>query len=123
MTYPESNEEYLNPQTFKCTSCGECCRPIVIVTDEEIKTIESTGINQEDFIDIDPLDETGTVNALKQINGVCVFLKRKDDKFLCNIYEYRPSICKKYPFFYDKKLTDCRPKRWQYGMDIKKLVK
>ncbi|MFH1276646.1 MAG: YkgJ family cysteine cluster protein [Candidatus Woesearchaeota archaeon] len=140
MTYPSSNQKYLDPKTFKCTSCGQCCRPIVLITEEEIKTIESIGMKRKSFIDIDPLNESGTINALKQVNGVCMFLKKdntnyddnqnnqnnktkENNKFICSIYNYRPSICRKYPFFDEEKMTDCHPKRWKYWMDINQLVK
>jgi hypothetical protein len=32
-------------------------------------------------------------------NGDCVFLERKDDKVVCQIYEHRPKQCRTWPFW------------------------
>jgi len=110
----------LNPKTFKCTKCGECCRPIVKISDNEIKRIESLGLKRENFTEDD-----GKLNSkvLKQKNGVCMFLKRSGDEFICSIYDHRPRICQKYPFIKgNEKLEDCRPTGWERWTEIKKLL-
>ncbi len=111
MTYPPSSEQFLNPKTFKCTKCGECCRPVVKVSEEEIQRIEKTGLTREDFLDYDPMQwKNHTKDTLKQKNSVCMFLKRQGDEFICSIYEHRPDTCRRYPFITGKeKLEDCRP--------------
>jgi Fe-S-cluster containining protein len=123
MTYPPTNDKFLNKDNFNCTKCGQCCRPIVLVNKEEILKIEELGLKQKEFVDVDPLNEDEKNNALKQVNGVCMFLKRKDEEYYCSIYNHRPSICRKYPFFENEKLKDCRPPRWNLWMDLKDLVK
>ena len=52
MTYPPSNKPFLDPATFKCTKCGQCCRPIVKVSEKDIQRIEEAGRKKEDFLDI-----------------------------------------------------------------------
>ncbi len=76
---------------FKCLMCGECCRLKVNVTDKEIKIIEKHEFKKNDFI-------KGR-GVLKRVNGYCVFLKEVDGKKICSIYKFRPSTCKRWPFF------------------------
>lgn len=124
MTFPPSPQPFLNPKTFQCTKCGQCCRPIVKVSEEEIKRIELTGRKRQDFLAFDPkLEHPSKKDTLQQVNGVCTFLYRKGEEYFCSIYKHRPNTCKRYPFFpVAEKLTDCRPPRWQYWMDLKELV-
>lgn len=122
MTFPPSNQEFLNSETFQCVKCGECCRPVVKVKEEEIQRIETTGIPRDQFIVPDPVTEDPSIHTLKQVNGVCMFLKREGDAFVCSIYDERPDTCKKYPFIEKNKLQDCRPKGWERWVPIGKLL-
>lgn len=121
MTFPPSEKQYLDPKTFKCVKCGECCRPIVKVSEEEIQRIEQTGLSRTLFLQQNPIDEKEGKNTLKQINGVCMFLQRQGEEFICSMYNARPDICRKYPFITQNKISDCRPKNWEKWMDLKKL--
>jgi len=112
--------EYLTPKTFKCTKCGECCRPIVQVDEKDIQRIEQTGRKREDFV---VHDEQLQKNTLKQHQKVCIFLKWEGEEFVCSLYEHRPEVCRKYPFITGKeKLKDCRPARWEYWMPLKEIL-
>ncbi|HLC90832.1 MAG TPA: YkgJ family cysteine cluster protein [Candidatus Nanoarchaeia archaeon] len=129
MTYPPTNEQSLTRKNFKCTKCGQCCRPIVKVTERDIARIEETGWKREHFLAPDPRKEGSSVkDTLRQKNFVCMFLQKQLDTngetiFTCSIYDHRPDTCRKYPFFPGKeKIVDCRPERWQYWMDINRLV-
>ncbi|HIJ11121.1 TPA: YkgJ family cysteine cluster protein [Candidatus Woesearchaeota archaeon] len=119
MTYPPSNQEFLKKETFSCTKCGQCCRPLVLLSEEDITKIEELGITN--FYEVDPLSE-GPAKVLKQVKGICMFLKRQGDDFVCGIYHNRPTICKEYPFFSDVKLKDCRPKGWERWHKIEEIV-
>ena len=124
MTFPPSSQEFLDPATFRCIQCGQCCRPIVKVREEEISRIEKAGINRDDFLDFDPNQKNSTKKTiLKRKNGVCMFLYRKGEMYYCRVYGHRPDTCRRYPFISgQEKLKDCRPPRWQYGMELKELV-
>jgi Fe-S-cluster containining protein len=125
MTYPPSDKEFLDPKTFKCTKCGECCRPIVKVTEKDIKRIEQTKIKREEFLAFDPLEENpNKKDTLKQNNNVCMFLKRKGEEYFCSIYEHRPDFCRMYPFYKENmKLKDCRPTYLREPPPLNILVK
>lgn len=118
MTFPESEKEFFVKDDFKCVKCGQCCRPIVKISNEEIEKIESSG--KSDFFE---WDENIQSNALKREKGVCKFLKRDDDFFVCSIYDVRPATCRAYPFVDGRiKVVDCRPKNWERWMKIEDVV-
>lgn len=50
-------EQDITQNNFKCVLCGECCRPIVLVDEEDIKKIEEQGYNKNEFLDYDPMKE------------------------------------------------------------------
>jgi len=107
-----------NKKTFKCTKCGECCRPIVKVDEKDFIRIKEAGYN-----DFSEYDETIKSNVLKQKKGVCIFLKRKGEEFICSIYDQRPEVCRQYPFIGREEIEDCRPPNWERWYPLKKLVK
>jgi len=107
-----------NKKTFKCTKCGECCRPVVKVSAEEISRIKETG--SKDFYEFDKVIES---NVLKQEKGVCIFLKRQGEEFVCSIYDKRPDVCRQYPFIDREKIEDCRPPNWERWYPLQKLVR
>ncbi|MBS3165758.1 YkgJ family cysteine cluster protein [Candidatus Woesearchaeota archaeon] len=105
------NIAYINPNNFRCTQCGQCCRAIVKVSETDIERIEKSGLKRKEFLDYDPMEENPTEkNCLKMENKVCTFLRRKGDRYYCSIYEQRPSTCRKFPFFKKSlELMDCQP--------------
>ena len=36
--------------------------------------------------------------ALKQKDGGCIFLEESEDSFRCTVHDFKPSVCKSYPF-------------------------
>lgn len=101
--------DFITPETFECTKCGECCKPITKVSEEDIAQIEKLGFNREDFLDKDPFGNPGFV--LKRKDGYCMFLKdNKDGTFNCTIWGNHPQVCKDYPFFEGvTKVKSCLP--------------
>jgi len=94
----------LNQKIFRCKRCGECCRHYTIkLTKADIKKIEKR-YNKEYFLSYDHIKN---YLVLKSNNG-CVFLKQKKNKYFCGIYDIRPKICRKYPFF-KKNIESCKP--------------
>lgn len=101
---------YLNPKTFTCNQCGECCEIVVILTKKEIKAIKNLGYKEDYFLIIDPIKGIKK-NCLKRTNGNCVFLIKKGDKHYCKIYKIRPKTCRLYPFLNKNiKISSCKPR-------------
>ena len=114
----------ITKKTFKCFNCGECCKPIVILSSEDIAKIEKAGFERSQFVEIHPYDPR--LNVLKRNSNGCTFLRwnEKGESF-CSIYEHRPLICEKYPFFDNKPLVDCLPKKSLYEkclIDVKQII-
>lgn len=92
---------------FVCRNCAQCCRAeygdnTVFIFPFEIRSIcGKTGLGRDDFVIPTPSedrDSEGNIHTFEWVlrkNGDCVFLKYG----LCRIYEYRPYICKTYPFY------------------------
>ena len=115
---------YITRKTFKCTKCGECCKPITKVSEKDIARIEKAGYKREDFLDVDPFrKESGAKDVLKRKNGYCTFLKdNKDKTFDCTIYEHRPDVCRDYPFFEGvEKLPSCIPSELVWYKKIEEM--
>jgi len=101
----------LNPETFTCKHCGECCiKYIVKLSKADIEKIKKAGYSKEDFVDIDKhLPEPTKFVLKKKDNQWCVFLKKdKNNEFFCKIYNTRPTVCRRYPFL-KKNIETCKP--------------
>jgi len=75
---------------FRCIKCGLCCRLRVKLNERDITRLKKIK-GWENFIN--------KRNYLKRVNGWCVFLKKRRSNVICSIYKYRPSTCRKWPFF------------------------
>ena len=101
----------LDPNTFICSGCGECCiKYIVKLSKADIKRIKSLGLKEHDFVDIDQHIPGPNKTVLKKKNNQwCIFLnKNPKGDFVCNIYDERPNVCRKYPFL-KKNVETCKP--------------
>lgn len=84
---------------FKCMMCGNCCRlRFIHLTKEDIERIQSSG--HKDFY-----DKVGGEYMMKRNKGRCVFIGKDDS---CSIYELRPEVCRKFPFYTAMGVTYCR---------------
>lgn len=86
--------------TFSCLRCGRCCKLEVVVSKSELKIIEEKHPEK--------VKEVERIRKYKQISrdlysllfstekhSECIFLKNN----LCTIHNYKPVLCKLYPFF------------------------
>ncbi len=99
----------LTKKNFVCKRCGECCKPVVLITKEEINLIKAAGFS--DFLTLDPIHpENGYVAIKKNDDGYCIFFDKNNKK--CIIYRVRPDVCRLYPFSQKDVLetNDCRPR-------------
>ena len=99
----------LTPESFKCDrSCADCCKiTIVRLNKEDIKRIRKAGYPETYFLDFD-----SHINSpiLRNTKNKCVFLKKKDNKYYCEVYKIRPKVCGLYPFVTKKEVESCKPK-------------
>lgn len=82
-----------------CQKCGECCKnfPYVELSEIEINRLEKfTGLRFDLFTN--PKGKTIEEYFLKfKENGDCIFLKEKNGKYFCSVYEARSKNCRNYP--------------------------
>jgi hypothetical protein len=95
---------------FPCVSCHtECCKEYVIFVNahDVYRLVDGTGLAPENFLEIygaKDFDlgievEEGLLDlALKQKDGGCMFLEESKDVFSCTVNDFKPSVCKSYPF-------------------------
>lgn len=99
----------LNPDTFRCERCGKCCEmSIVRISKEDIKRIKREGYDENYFIKRDIMSPGLNKFVIKKIGNKCIFLKKKNGKYFCEIYKVRPLTCQRYPFF-KKDVKSCKP--------------
>jgi len=95
---------------FPCVDCHtDCCKEYTIFVNAHDVYRLSNGLKcePETFLElIGAKDyslginvEEGLVDlALKQKNGACEFLEETDDIFRCTVNDFKPGVCKSYPF-------------------------
>ena len=101
----------LDPKTFKCERCAECCiKYIVKLNKEDISRIKKLGFSEKEFME---KDEHISEFVLKKDDNGCVFLLKGGGLYSCKIYENRPSVCKAYPFL-EGDVSSCKPVVFQF---------
>ena len=96
---------------FKCRRCATfCCRlggPKL--TSKDIEQIMEAGYDVKDFLkpilDSEFKGIPTMCGSLKnKEDGSCIFLKFdvEADHYKCSIYDFRPALCRLYPFDFDK---------------------
>ena len=95
---------------FPCDSCHtNCCKEYTIfVNAHDIYRLSSKlGLAPESFLEIYGAKdydlgikvEEGLIDlALKQKDDKCMFLEESKDIFRCTVNDFKPSVCKSYPF-------------------------
>jgi len=94
----------LTKTNFKCQQCGDCCKPLVKLSNDDIKRIENADYKRESFLDSDH----NSSFVIKRINNRCIFSYYKNNKYWCRIYRIKPKNCMIYPFF-EEKVESCKP--------------
>jgi len=98
------------PKEFPCVSCHtNCCKEYVIFVNAHdiYRLAVGLGVSPENFLEIYGAKDyslgikvkEGLLDlALKQKNGACQFLEETGDVFRCTINEFKPGVCKSYPY-------------------------
>jgi Fe-S-cluster containining protein len=81
-----------------CQTCGVCCYlSDVVASEEEVRKIsEAKQLDPKEFSW--PGIPIGGHYKLKfKANGDCFFLEREEEKVYCDVYIFRPRVCKEFP--------------------------
>ena len=95
---------------FKCQRCAIYCCNLggPNLTKKDIEQIESVGHDINEFIE--PAKRRyGKFSLMPSMikskkDGSCIFLKRKEKRnaYECSIYDARPTLCRLYPFDFER---------------------
>jgi len=95
---------------FKCGRCATfCCRlggPKL--SRKDIERIEKTDYSAKDFLEPTNSEFKGLSvmhgSLRNRKDGSCIFLKfdAKQNRYECSIYDFRPILCRLYPFDFDR---------------------
>ncbi len=101
------NQSNLDTLFNPCRQCGTCCKQYrkIGLQESEIDFIKKMGGHVGIDICLNDIREKGLEKANEEAkregkvfmihpdNKGCVFLQKKNDKFYCKIYHYRPKTC------------------------------
>ena len=107
-----NNQESGHTKTgeFPCVDCHtDCCKEYVIFVNahDVYRLSVGLGMPPEKFLEIYGAKDyslgiqvnEGLIDlALKQKNGGCEFLEENKDVFRCTVNDFKPGVCKSYPF-------------------------
>jgi len=123
-----------NDKEFPCISCHtNCCKEYTIFVNahDVYRLATELGLDPENFLEIYGAKDfdlgvkvkEGLVDlALKQKNGACTFLVESGDIFRCTVNDFKPGVCKSYPFqMSDGKLVQMSDKMCPVDWDTKEF--
>lgn len=91
-----------------CRQCGTCCKTYrkILLNPDEVERMKKLGANVGIMIRLNDLrtnnindiaineQQKGKVYMIHPDDKGCIFLEKRDDKYRCKIYHYRPEACK-----------------------------
>jgi len=94
---------FLKPVGFRCLYCLDCCRGRhVYLTLRDIERIARTGKDPQDFVTLSVEgNKIRFVLSVREWDLGCIFHDPETGK--CRIHNYRPLICRIYPFMVSRK--------------------
>jgi len=101
--------ESLNLNTIfqECRKCGTCCKSFrkILLKPNEVERMKKLGANVGIMVSLNDLRKNNINELIEKEkekqqafmihpdeNG-CIFLQKKNDKYSCKIYHYRPEVC------------------------------
>lgn len=108
MTAPILSQASLNTIFDDCRQCGTCCkqyRRILLQPDEaeyitkmgghvgvdlELRVIREKGIKRA----TEDAKKDGKVYMIHPDDKGCVFLQKRNEKYMCKLYNFRPKTCR-----------------------------
>lgn len=99
-----------NSVRFKCIRCATFCCKLggPALARKDIERIKQAGYSAKDFLKHMPNSEFKGLPIMdgylkNKEDGSCIFLKfdAKENRHVCSIYDFRPALCRLYPFDFD----------------------
>jgi Fe-S-cluster containining protein len=95
---------------FKCKRCAALCCKLggPMLTRKDAESIEDAGYPMKDFLEPINRDNKGAPKVYGSLksreDGSCIFLQQDIEQncFRCGIYDFRPALCRLYPFSFER---------------------
>jgi uncharacterized protein len=98
----------LNTILEECRQCGTCCKKYrkILLQPDETSFISQMGGHVGIDVSLDAIREKGIDAATEEAkkrgrvfmihpdDKGCIFLEKRNDKYVCKIYHYRPRTCR-----------------------------
>jgi Fe-S-cluster containining protein len=108
MTIGPPDEAALKTIFYECRQCGSCCRTYrkILLRAEEVPFIRKMGghvgvdltlaqLREQSLESLTDIAQSkGKIYMIHPDDKGCVFLEKKDGKYRCKIYHYRPQTCR-----------------------------
>jgi Fe-S-cluster containining protein len=108
MTTSDIDEAALKTIFHECRQCGSCCRTYrkILLRPEEVGFIRKMGghvgvdltlaeLRENALNDLtDQALSKGKIYMIHPDDKGCIFLEKRDGKYRCQIYHYRPQTCR-----------------------------
>lgn len=92
----------------ECRQCGACCKKYrkIVLQDDEVAFIEKMGGHVGVDVTMKSIREKGLKEAIREAKAAgkvymvhpddrgCMFLEKRNDKYFCKLYNYRPKTCR-----------------------------
>lgn len=105
---PQFNAEALKTLFHECRQCGACCKKYrkIVLYPDEVDFIRKMGGHVGVNVSLSQLREkpleiliaeassTGAVYMIHPDDKGCVFLQKRNGKYVCRIYHHRPRTCR-----------------------------
>ncbi len=98
---------------FRCRGCGFCCQLDVVLSNRDVSRLKNAGYDGFTRVDKGEL-------ILNKKGTHCMFY----ESGMCSVYEYRPDICRRFPFKKDGSINrQCRQMRDFSSQVTQKIIK
>jgi uncharacterized protein len=101
-------ESTLNTIFDDCRQCGTCCKKYrkIVLQPDEVAFVAQMGGHVGVDVSLDTIREKGIDAATREAkergkifmihpdDKGCLFLEKRNEKFVCKIYHYRPRTCR-----------------------------
>jgi len=92
----------------ECRQCGTCCKKYkkILLEEDEVERLKKLGANVGYMVRLDDLrkkninelaeeqKEKHKIYMIHPDDKGCMFLQKRNDKYYCKIYHYRPRSCR-----------------------------
>lgn len=104
----KNNKQKLDTIFQECRQCGTCCKKYkkILLEPDEIERMKKLGANVGIMVRLNDLRKKNIQDLTQEEKNKhkvymihpndkgCIFLEKRNDKYYCKIYHYRPRACR-----------------------------